>query len=110
MYLLKTDIHHSDPQMAMSQYMDMGPTQAMQGMDTTTTVMWWMKEDMQHLEIPIYRKVLKRREIETINPLEISTQIVSDPQRRNVRESKKVNEREVIMNEVNQRKRIGLVA
>lgn len=37
-------------------------------------------------------------------------QIVSGPQRRNAIESKKVREREAIMNEVNQRKRIGLVA
>lgn len=106
MSLLITGIHHYDLQMAMCRRMVTAHTRATLDMAITTMDMWLMKEDTQHPEVTC-RKVLKRREIETINPLGISTQIVSGHRRKNVTI---VKEREVTMNEVIQRKRVGLVA
>lgn len=50
-------------------------TRASPATATISTAMWPMTEDMPHPGIPIYRKVQTRREIETTNPLEISTQV-----------------------------------
>lgn len=74
-YPLTTGTHHCDPLMAMCQHTAIQHTLATLATPTTTMVMWPMKEDIQHLEILTYRKILKRREIETTNPLEISTQV-----------------------------------
>lgn len=75
MFLLTTGTHRCDPPMAMCRHTATRHTLATLAMPTTTTVTWLMNEDMQHLEILTYRKILKRREIETTNPLEISTQV-----------------------------------
>lgn len=81
--LLTTATHHLDPPMAMFRGMGtvgMQVTQATQAtrvMVTTTTVTWQKRENMPCQEIPISRKVLKRREIETTNPVEISIQVTS---------------------------------
>lgn len=74
MSLQKADTLLSDPPMVMC-HMAMAHIQVNQAMDTITTVMWPMTEDIQHPEMPTYRRVLKRREIETTNPLEISIQV-----------------------------------
>lgn len=74
MSLLKTDTLLSDPLMAMY-HMAMAPIRVNPAMDTTTTAMWQMTEDIPHPEMPIYKRVLTRRETETINPLEISIQV-----------------------------------
>lgn len=108
MYLQTTGTHRSDPPTATCHHTVMPYTRATQDTDTTTTVMLLMREDMQHPEILTCQKALKRREIETTNRLEISTQMVSDRQRKNV--AKIVKEREVIMNELILKKRVGLVA
>lgn len=63
------------PQMAMSRHMAMAHIQGSPAMATTTMDIWLMTEDMQHQGIPIFKKVPKRREIETTNHLEISTQV-----------------------------------
>lgn len=76
--LLTTATHHLDPPMAMSRGMGM---EAMQGtlatrvMATITTTTWRKKENM-HQETLIFKKVQKRREIETTNPVEISIQVL----------------------------------
>lgn len=75
MYLLTTGTHRSDPPMAMYRRTGTAHTPATRATGTITTAMWLMTEDMQHPEIPTFRKVQKRREIETTNPLEISTQV-----------------------------------
>lgn len=106
MSLLKTDTLPFDPPMAMC-HMDTAHIQVKLDMDTTTIIIWLMTEDIQHPEMPTYKRVLKRREIETTNPLEISIQIVSD-RRRNV--AKIVKEKEVIMSGMNLIKKVGLVA
>lgn len=110
--LLTTATHHLDPPMAMSRAMGMvvmRDTLATLGMVITTTATWLKKENILHIhqEIPISRRVPKRREIETTNPLEISIQM-SDPRRRNV--SKTVRGRKITMKDVNRRRKVGLVA
>lgn len=107
MSLLKVDTLLFDPPMVMCQLMDSTHTPVSRAMGTTTTVTWPMTEDIQHPGMHTYKRVQRRREIETTNPLEISIQIVSD-HRRNV--AKIVKEREVIMSEMNLTKKVGLVA
>lgn len=107
MSLLKADTLLFDPLMVMCQAMVTTHTRVSQATDTTTTVTWPMTEDIHHPGMHTCRRVLKRREIETTNPLEISIQIVLD-HRRNV--AKTVKGREVIMSDMNLIKRIGLVA
>lgn len=75
MSLLKTDTLLFDPLMVMCPHMVTTHTPVNQAMDTTTTVMWLMTEDIHHPGMFTYRRVLKRREIETTNPLEISIQV-----------------------------------
>lgn len=64
---------HSVPPMVMCPHMDTAPIQVTPVMGITTTAMWQTKEDTQHPEVLI----CKRREIETTNPLEISTQVIN---------------------------------
>lgn len=75
MSLLKTDTLLFDPLMVMCQHMVTTHTPVSQAMDTTTTVMWPMIEDIHHPGMLTCRRVLKRREIETTNPLGISIQV-----------------------------------
>lgn len=75
MYLLTIGTHHFDHLMAMCPHMAITHIQASPVIVITTTVIWQMIEDMSHLEIPIFRKSPKRREIETTNPLGVSTQV-----------------------------------
>lgn len=74
-FLLTIDTHHLDHLMAMCQGMDTALTWANQAMATTTILTWLKREDTQHQGILTSTKVLKRREIETTNPLEISMQV-----------------------------------
>lgn len=66
---------HYAHQMEMCHHMGMARSQGSPAIATTTMGTWLMNEDMLLPGIPIHKKVLKRREIETINPLEISTQV-----------------------------------
>lgn len=75
MFLLTAGTHRSDHPMVMFQRMYIPRTRVTQAMATTTIAMWLMTEDIQHQGIHTCRKVLTRREIETTNPLEISTQV-----------------------------------
>lgn len=107
MYLLTIGTHHFDHLMAMCPHMAITHIQASPVIVITTTVIWQMIEDMSHLEIPIFRKSPKRREIETTNPLGVSTQIAFVHQKSAL---KIVREKEVIMSEMNQRKKFELAA
>lgn len=75
MSLLKTDTLPFDPLMEMCQHMVTTHTPVSQAMDTITTVTWQMTEDIHHPGVPTCRRVLRRREIETTNPLGISIQV-----------------------------------
>lgn len=77
MSLLTTGTHRCGHQMAMFPYTDITQTQASPATATIiTAVTWEMTEDIQLRGILTCRKVLKRREIETSNPLEISMQVM----------------------------------
>lgn len=74
--LLQTvNTHLSDPPMAMFHHMVMAHMEVIPVMDITTIAMSQKTEDTRHPEMHICKKDPKRREIETTNPLEISTQV-----------------------------------
>lgn len=74
--LLQTvSTHLSDPPMAMSHHMATAHMQVTPVTGITTTAMLQKIEDIPHPAMHTCKKVPKRREIETTNPLEISTQV-----------------------------------